>query len=192
MPTAASIDDRQRPVRRSDLVILGDMRPPLLEEESDRGVSALVAELTSPARVNRPCSMTRFPSHDEPVDTRQSQSLKRPERRFGTDEPTAGTRRRSSARPMKRLFSIETPIQTLGGHGNRGASAASRSARLVSTWKVCQCARAMISKTPRTNVSGTASWKRSDIELTKTNRGFRQVSGRSNRAGHSRGSNPCS
>ncbi len=85
-----------------------------------------------------------------------------------------------------------TPIQTFAGQGSDGASAASRSWRLVRTWNVWCSALTMTSKTARRKSSGMSSWNRSLIEFTKIIRERRQRNGCSSLAGHKRKSKPCS
>jgi hypothetical protein len=54
-----------------------------------------------------------------------------------------------------------------------------RSGRFVSTWNVCRWHAAMTPNTAAIASSGSASWKRSLIELTNTRRGLRQCNGSS-------------
>lgn len=113
-------------------------------------------------------------------------------------------------------FSTETPTQTLVsgqvGSGRSGLLRAKtlsrtntavrksallsrdriRPCRLVSSWNVCHGLAAMTAKTLAMNSSGTLSWNRSDIELTKIRRGRRQRNGWSSRSGRRVTSKPCS
>ena len=104
----------------------------------------------------------------------------------------AGTARSSSIRDVQRWFSTDTPIHTLSGQASRSASARTRSGRFVSTWKTCQSARRMTSNTSATYSSGTPSWNRSLMLLTKITRGLFQASGCCNRSGRSVRSKPGS
>ena len=60
-------------------------------------------------------------------------------------------------RVVHRWFSTDTPSHTFLGHGREGPNTTARSGRLVSTWKVCQCACAMTSKIDATKLSSMAS-----------------------------------
>ena len=104
----------------------------------------------------------------------------------------AGMSRSVSRRCRKRRFSTDTPIQTLAGQVRPPARSRARSGRFVSTWKVCQSARRIVSNTCPTYSSGISSWKRSLMLLTKIMRGFRHDSGSSSRSGRSVSSKPCS
>ena len=67
--------------------------------------------------------------------------------------------------------------------GRRGRSEAIRPGRLVSTWKVCRGAAAIIWNTAAMKASGTSGWNRSLRLLTNTRRGRRHRSGWSRRSG---------
>jgi hypothetical protein len=93
----------------------------------------------------------------------------------------AGVARSASIRLRTRAFSTDVPSQTLGNTQKRSLerTRAILLGRLVSTWNWCHRARSITCQTRKTKSIGTASWNKSDIELTKIRRGSRQDRGAS-------------
>lgn len=109
----------------------------------------------------------------------------------------AGASRRCSRRGSPCfLFSTLTPHQMFFWlEANRSfpcSRSSIRSERLVKTWYVCQLANRITRATLTIYSSGTCSWNKSLIELTKIILGVRHRKGSANFSGTKRKSNPCS
>ena len=135
-----------RPVEHPSAGLRGPTAP-LLEEERDaslaqrsrRSLTHSASHRPMPGRTRRRLSASRC---------RRGRALERPEQWLGRDEANG---RRDLAEIVgtvtKRRFSMLRPSTRSACHGRRGASSASRSWRLVRTWKVCRVASPITSKT---------------------------------------------
>ena len=107
-----------------------------------------------------------------------------------------GAARKCARREIFERSSFETPNQICDGTDpapyRRFRKSRIKLERLVSTWKVCQLARSIVSQTRLTNSAGTPLWNKSDMELTNTILDRFQNNGCSRRAGRRVRSNPDS